>query len=71
MLGSVGCEARDGARLVVVFKKNSRPAVRGRSNKVLGTSNRTLELWKCPIARRGLELVRALTDIDDVLQIVC
>jgi hypothetical protein len=70
MLGSIGCEARDGARLVVVFEEDSRPAVRGRSDKVLGTGNRTLELWKCPIARRGLELVRTLTDVDNILHVV-
>jgi len=70
MFGSIRCEARDGAGLIVVLEEDGGPTIRRRTYQILGAGNSPFELRKSPVARRCLELVRTLTDIDDILRML-
>ena len=66
VLGRVRGEARDGAGLVVVLQENGGPSICA-TDQVLGAPDGGFEVGEFVILGRGLELVGALSDVDDVL----
>ena len=67
MFWSIRHEPGDGPRLIMVLEECGSPTITP-TDEVLGPLDSGFELWQLIVLRRGLEFVRALAYVHDILE---